>query len=446
MFHSFLFKIGYSIKDRDFLRCYNLIKKNEYKSRDFLQDYQEDRLRKIIHYSYEKIPYYHRLFKSIDLKPEQIKSVEDLEKIPILTKEHIFSHYNEFMPIDLESNEWVRGTTGGSTGEPLQYRMTKKDAIMGLAIMYANWDWAGYKLGDKIAVIAGSSIFPNTGFKMVNSIKAFMLNEKRYSSFDLSHEFMDRMVTQLNKFKPDFIRGYVSSICLFADHIKERKIKINFQPKAVFTTAEVLFEHQRNIIEEVFGCKAFDQYGLNDGGVTAYECGMHNGMHIDMLRSIMEIVDDNGHGVEQGKEGHILATSLHNYAFPFIRYNTQDMGIPSDKVCTCGRKTPMLSKVRGRMFDFVLPPNGKLIHGEFFAHIFWEIEWAKQFQVVQKEKNKLIIRIVPKIKDGIKDEYLEKMKKIIYNRTGPMEIEFEIVDKIEPSPSGKWRFIIRETP
>ncbi len=444
MLHSVLFRIGYSIKDRDFLKCYSFAKENEYMPLSFLQEYQENRLKKIIHYCYEKVPYYHHLFKDLDIKPEQIQSVEDLEKIPILTKDIIRTHYDQFRPADLESQRWVRGSTGGSTGEPLQYRMTKRDETLGLALMFANWGYAAYELGDKVAIIAGSSLYPTARFKFINRAKAFMLNEMRASSFDFSEQYLEKMVRQLNQFKPKYIRGYASSIYLFANFIKERKLKLEFQPKGIFTTAEVLFEPQRKILEEVFASKVFNQYGMNDGGVSAYECEMHCGMHIDMLRSIMEVVDENGHRVKQGEEGHVLATSLHNFAFPFIRYDTKDLGVLADENCTCGRKTQLISKIVGRVSDFIHTPEGRTIHGEFFTHIFWEIAWAKQFQIIQKSKERLVIKIVPNSREDIDNEDLERMKSIISNRTGTMELELEIVDEIETTPAGKWRFIIRE--
>ncbi len=444
MLHSILFKMGYSVKDRDFLKCYKFVKKNEYEPAKVLEELQEMWLKKIIHYSYNKVPYYHHLFKNLDIKPEQIQSVNDLEKIPILTKDIIRTHYDQFKPLSLQSQRWVGGSTGGSSGEPLQYRMTKRDETLGLAMMYANWGYAGYELGDKVAIIAGSSLCPTTKVKFIDSMKAFMLNEKRISSFDLSEQNLFKIVRQLNKFKPRYIRGYASAIYLFASFIKEKELKIDFQPDGIFTTSEVLFEHQREIIEESFRSRVFDQYGLNDGGVSAYECEMHSGMHIDILRSVMEIVDDNGYRVKEGAEGHILATSLHNFAFPFIRYNTGDLGILSAETCPCGRKTQLLSKLIGRVSDFIHTPNGRIIHGTFFSKIFWERSWTKHIQIIQKSNEKLVIRIVPQRQDEVDFADLEKIKHIIYKRTGPINLDFEIVDNIQTTPAGKWRIIIRE--
>ena len=442
--HKSLFIIGYTIKNRNFLKHYNFVKKNEFKSHEELKGYQEEKLQKLIKFSYNQVPYYSKLFKNLYLQPEDIQTIEDLEKLPILTKEMIRNNQKDFIPLDLKEQKYDNSSTGGSTGEPLYYKLSKDDGILGLAILYAKWGNSGYELGDTVGVIAGSSLMPTTKSKLVDNIKAFMMNYKKYSSFDLSEKYMDEIVTGLNKSKPKYLRGYASSIYLFARHIKDKNLKFTFHPKGVFTTAEILFDYQRELIEDVFGCKVFNQYGLNDGGISAFECEMHKGLHVDMIRSIMEVVDENGNQLEAGKEGHILATSLYNYAMPFIRYDSGDLGVLLGKNCECGRHAPLLEKVVGRVSDFIYAPNGNKIHGEFFSHIFYELDWVKQFQIVQKRVDEVIVKIVPDSDDKINENDMERMKRIIINRTGKMDIIIEIIDEIETTKAGKWKFIVSE--
>lgn len=444
MLHKTLFFIGYSFKNKDFMKNYNFVKRYEFESYKTLRRKQEEKLQRLIRFSYNNVPYYSELFKNLNLRPEDIQSIDDLEKLPILTKEIIRNNQNDFIPTNLKEQKYVDGSTGGSTGEPLQYRLSKHDEILGLAIMYAFWGYAGYELGDKVAVIAGSSLMPTTKSKLVDNIKAFMMNYKKYSSFDLNDKYMDEIVTGLNNFKPKYLRGYASSIYLFAKHIKDKDLTIDFDPKGVFTTAEVLFDYQRKLIEEVFGSKVFNQYGLNDGGVSAFECEMHKGLHVDMIRSIMEVVDENGNQLEAGTEGHILATSLHNYAMPFIRYDSGDLGLLSNEWCECGRNTPLLEKIIGRVSDFIYTPKGTKIHGEFFSHIFWKFDWIKQFQIVQRKVDEVIVKIVPESEAMVNESDLEKLKKIILNRAGRINLIVEIVNTIETTKAGKWKFIVRK--
>lgn len=444
MIHKCLFSVGYSLKNLEFLKYYNLSKSCEFSTYENLKRHQEEQLHKIISHAYNNVPYYFNTFNKLNLMPADIQSVEDLQKLPILTKEVMRANPKEFRPHNLKYLKYNTQATGGSTGNPFQYKLSNSDEILGLAIMYANWGYAGYELGDKIGLIAGSSLISSTKSNLVGNIKAFILNEKKFSSFEMSHIYMNDIILKLNICRPLYIRGYASSIYLFAKHVKNTNSKISFTPKGVFTTAEVLFEYQRDVIEDVFNCPVFDQYGLNDGGVSAYECEMHSGLHVDMVRSIMEIVDSCGNQLEPENEGHILATSLYNYAMPFIRYDSGDMGVLSKEKCKCGRHSPLLKKIVGRVSDFIYTPNGKKIHGEFFSHIFWEFGWVKQFQIVQTELNRLTVKIVPDNINEINEFNLDKLNKIILNKTGMLDVVVEVTDRIEPSSAGKWRFILRD--
>ena len=441
MLHKSLFVIGYTFKNKGFLKYYNFVKKNEFESYGKLKKYQKEKLQKLIYFSCNNVPYYSKLFKNLNLKPEDIQSIKDLQKLPILTKEIIRNNQRDFIPANLKEQKYVNGSTGGSTGEPLQYRLSKEDEILGLAILYANWGYGGYELGDKVAVIAGSSLMPSTKSKLTDNIKAFMMNYKKYSSFDLNVKYMDEIVTELNKFKPKYLRGYASSIYLFVKHIKDRDLNIDFHPKGVFTTAEVLFGYQKELVEDVFDCEVFDQYGLNDGGISAFECEMHKGLHIDMLRSIMEVADENGNQLEAGKEGRILATSLYNYAMPFLRYDTGDLGILSDEKCECGRELPLLKKIIGRTTDYLEFSNGAIIGTPILTVLFGKFDII-QYQIVQKDPNTILVNIIKG--ENYREDDEKEIRDTFYKHVGDINIMFNYVDKIETTKAGKWKFIVRE--
>jgi phenylacetate-CoA ligase len=179
---------------------------------------------------------------------------------------------------------------------------------------------------------------------------------------------------------------------------------------------------------------------LNDGGVTANECSEHCGLHIDTERSIMEVVDKDGNQIENG-EGRILATSLYNYAMPFIRYDTGDLGYIIDDVCGCGRGYKLLKELVGRSVDVLVTPEGKNVHGWFFLYIFWEYcKGIKEYQVVQEKIDKIVIKIIPE--EDFDEKQLDKIREIIKKRSGGWLVEFKFVDKIEKTGAGKYKFII----
>jgi len=450
MVRTLLFLVGISLKKPRFLKFYNKIKREEFLPYKELKRNQDEKLRKLISYCYNNVPFYHDLFNKLNLKPENIQTIEDLQKLPILDKKIIRKNWDKFIPKNLAKQKYFYGSTGGSTGEPFKYRISIVDDIIGTALLYTNYNYLGYKFGDKFAFIGGASLLPSSRKYFEEVLRSAMLNMRFYSSFDMSDEGMYEILKNLREFRPKFIKGYSSSLYLLAMFMKDNNQKLNFTPKKIFTTAEVLFNHQRKLIEKVFGSKVIDQYSLNDGGVSAYECEFGTGMHIDMVRSVFEVTNKNGKQLSSG-QGMILATSLYNFALPFIRYDTGDLAILSKKKCKCGKHTPMLSKIIGRVSDFIVTPTGNRIHGEFFSHTFrymengkMPFEWVKEFQIVQKRRDELIINIIPLSKEKINTISLNLLKKIILNRTGKMKLLINITNYIKPTKSGKWQFIVNK--
>ena len=205
---------------------------------------------------------------------------------------------------------------------------------------------------------------------------------------------MDSYVKDLNKFKPMMFIGQPAPLALLAKYIRDNNVRNTYQLNAVFTQGSKLFQQQREVIEEVFNCRVFETYGLNDGGVSACECRKHNGLHIRTERSILEVVDDDGNQITESN-GRILATSIYNYALPFIRYDSEDLGIISDKTCDCGRETRLLQEVTGRVHEYVSSSDGTRIFGHIFTLIFKTMKNIFQFQVVQNQVDEIVISIVP---------------------------------------------------
>lgn len=260
---------------------------------------------------------------------------------------------------------------------------------------------------------------------------------RHYSSYTLSEDNLYKYLQSLNSWKPRFIRGYASSIYLLAKFIEDNHLSIRFHPKAIFTTSEKLLEHQRKMIEKVFNAEVFDNYGLNDGGVSAYECPMHNGLHIDMERSVLEVVDEDGKQIFN-KPGKILATSLFNYALPFIRYDTGDLGIMSLEKCSCGRDTPLLKEIIGRTTDYLIL-NGVTIGSPVLTVLMGKFD-IEQYQIVQNSENSITLRIVKGQTFSDRDE--DFIRKSFFSHVGEITIEFEYVDHITPLQGQKHKFII----
>jgi len=391
----------------------------------------------LMQFVYQNVPYYSHLFDSMGLKPTDIDSIQALRRLPVLTKRIIRERREEMVPRNSHRLRCIPGSTGGSTGESLRYLMSIEDLARGVALLYRGWGYAGYRPGDKTAIIAGSSLIPTTRSAIRKYIISQLRNMRYYSSYGMSDAKMLHYVAAINRFKPDFLRGYVSSIFTLGCFIRDRNLTLRFHPRAVFTTAEKLLEGQRTTIEEIFQTRVFDTYGLNDGGVSAYECEEHCGMHIDMERAILEVVGENGEPVI-GKPGRIIATSLYNYALPFIRYDTGDIGVMIQSACSCGRKLPLLKEIVGRITD-VLDVNGRKIGSPVLTVLFGKFD-IQQYQIIQDSMESLTCRIVKgKAYRRIDEEFIRKS---LISHLGTIHIEFEYVPVIEPHEGNKHKFII----
>jgi Coenzyme F390 synthetase len=437
MLNKYLFTMAHEVGDLSFYPTYRRLVKNQWRRHDELLEEQEQQLRHMVGYAYENVPYYHKLFNRLGLKPGDIRTVKDLEKLPLLNKEIIRENPEDFKPLRLNQMRYTTAATGGTTGTPMQYRLSGFDRFLGGALLYRGWGYGGYRLGDRMVFMAGSSLDVNTKSLLVTRAHEVARNLKKLSSFDMGEREMKEYAGVINDFRPKFIRGYASSIYFFASWMEKNDVKcpgIN----GIFTTSEKLYPAMREKISSVFGCPVFDTYGLADGGVTAFECEEHAGLHIDTEKSVMEVIDSDGRQMSKG-EGRIVATSLYNYAMPFLRYDTGDEGYLLDEPCACGRGYKLLREVNGRTVDVLVTPEGKNVHGWFFLYIFWEQKGIKEYQVIQETLDRIVIQIVPD--EGFDERQLDRVREVVRGRSPGWNLEFRIVDHIERTVSGKYKFI-----
>ena len=430
---------GISIKKK-----FDLLMKTQWWSLNELIEFQNNRVRYLVHHAYKNVPYYHNQWKKIGIHPDNIKTVDDLKKLPIVTKEIIKSNFQDFISLDANKRKKKLNGTGGSTGKPLQYWLDMEAWSMGWAANYRLFTYAGWKFGDKMVYFGGSSIVPaDKNWK--REVKNRLIDRVTpISSFDISDENLKSYYTLLTQIKkPFFLRGYASSVYLLAKFMEENNYKPPEKLRAIFTTAEKLHKFQRETIENVFGVDVYDNYGCNDGGANAGECKEHNGLHISMERAVHGVLTDDDELVyTQDATGSIVLTDLWNFAFPFINYLPEDYVTISFEKCGCGRNLPRVTDIHGRIQDFLVTPEGTKIHGEFISHIFWRVKGVKEFQVIQRKIDELGINIVPE--KNFDSNQISLIKEIIKNKVPSWEVQINLVDEIKKGKNGKYKFVINE--
>lgn len=423
------------------LRYFLSFRKTQFWSAKRLKALQEYKLRLLLEHAYDNVPYYRRMFRYKNLKPQYFGSVEDLVKLPIVTKDDIRQNFGEFMAFNSRDYGPIATATGGSTGEPLRYFIDVRSAGVGEATGWRGWSYAGYKFGDKMAVLAGLSLISVKENLLKAAARKVIRRIVNFPAISLRKEIIDAYAKRMIEFEPKFIRGYPSSIYFFADLLKEKGIE-RIRPRAVLTTAEMLFPHQRKLIGEVFQCDVFDGYGAFDGGTAAFECQEHHGYHIAVERAVIEFVDEDGNPVAEGEDGRIIATDMFNHAMPFIRYDTGDIGVYSSERCPCGRTLPLMKKILGRTTDILQFKTGAVLFGPSLTLIFKDFD-IKQYQVVQTSNDAMVVRIIEGKTYSQKDT--QKIYEVLKGAVGDeVEIKFEFVDYIQPAKSGKWKIVVSQ--
>jgi phenylacetate-CoA ligase len=224
--------------------------------------------------------------------------------------------------------------------------MSRDDYLRSVGVGLAGWLLAGYVLGDRMGIFGGASVASMDAVPWRPSRWDVVLNRRQFSTIALDDDHIAQYWEYIERWKPEYIRGYPFALAQFCRHRPKGDMN-SYRPKAVLTTSEMLTASARATIEGTFDAPVFDAWGLNDGGAAAYECSEHNGMHVDITRAYVETVDDGGRPV-WGVPGRIVVTSLTNRAFPFVRYDTGDVGVLAWRDCGCGRSGLMLTQILGR--------------------------------------------------------------------------------------------------
>lgn len=408
-----------------------------------LQELQNHKLRRLVEHAYLHVPYYRQIFEERKLTPQDIVTTADLVKLPILTKQDIRQNFKQLIVSEQQREKPFLNASSGSTVKPLKYYIDRQVFSVNRAGILRGWGWAGYRLGDRVVTLAGDSMVKSNSASLTGRLRNLIERNLPLGAAQLDEKILSDYAAKISSYQPKFIRGYASAIYLLAAYLKDTN-RTNIKPQAVFTTAEMLLPRQRKLIELQLDCTVFDQYGCYDGGVQAMECAEHCGFHVSVEKVVLEIVDEKQKAVTPGTAGDIIATDLENYTMPFIRYRVGDRAIMTGEPCRCGRGLPLMKSLLGRSSDFITTPGGARVHRVFFDHILEAMPAVKQFQVVQENRERLILKIIPEHRTSeceLKD-IRNSIPVKIADKTGIDNISVKFVNDIPRTSAGKWKFVI----
>lgn len=402
------------------------------------RDYQNRKLREQIIHAYEHVPFYRRIMDHRGLKPRDIQTAEDLRKLPIITKEDILAAGSEaHSAAYARSGNVVRMPTSGSTGSSLTVYSLQQTKRFQWATWWRHRQRFGLDVDDMHAVFSAQKIVPLHQGRSPFWRRCRPLNQIRMSLIHMSDAHMPDFIRRLEQGGMRYYSGYPSAVYLLADYLRSVGHKLENGPQYFVSGAESLMDFQKATIHEWIGCPVTDQYGMGEVVTNISQCE-EGRYHVDMEIGILE----TDHVVAESEEGpvcRVVATSLQNPVMPFIRYDVGDLVTFSSERCPCGRESPVVVRIDGRVESYILTPGGQRI-GRLMT-IFKKAVDVKEAQIVQHQIDALTLRIVRRDSYGpsVEQRILDELRKRVGDR---MQVSIEYMDSIPRPTGGKLRAVI----
>lgn len=410
----------------------NQIKQMQKLSSEEINSWQNIKLQELIKHAYKHTKYYKNLFDSLQIKQDSIKTVKDLQKLPILTKQDIINNYKDLIPDNLKTIPHKQSSTGGSSGDPLKFLLDYNSWSYSNANTIYNWEKTGYKYGNTHIALGSTSLFIDKETSFKHKIYYKLKNKVGLNGVNMSSEVCKEYVSLIRKKKIFYIYGYASSIYLLAKWVIENKEDVSI--KVCFTTSEILTSSFKETILRAFNCKILDCYGASDGGITAFD---HLGGYFEVGYNCILRLDEN----ETSNQGSALLTDLLNYAMPLINYKLGDELVLNDKKNskhTYNGQT--INQVIGRTSDLIQLSNGNILTGPGFTILFKDI--PVDYYCIEKVNDNTIKCYIKKL-SNYKSTHEEIINSTFKKHMGiNTNFSIEYTDNIKYSSSGKRLYFI----
>ncbi|MGE5294046.1 MAG: phenylacetate--CoA ligase family protein [Solirubrobacterales bacterium] len=366
-----------------------------------LHEFQQQRLRTIVRYAYDNVELYRKKWQQFGVHPDDIQTVADLKKLPIITKDDLREGFpdairsREFRPEDC----FTVGTSG-STGSPVRVFVDFDKTMIDFALSEPRY------MGGMPPITFRRAVRDCLVRRNVMFMSIFVNNELAYETlyarmFSLMrHTVVDCLlppsvhIAMINEKKPLYLHTYASVLRNVCAAAKEAGVKMH-HPKLIFTTGEVTDPHLRTLVRETFGTDLLDSYASVEFGFIACECPRHEGLHVFSWKALVELLDPQGRKVPDGQAGRVVVTDLFNRATPLIRYSgLGDYAVRKKDPCSCGRPLPLLGRLEGRMVDSVILPNGQMVHPYSLTLALEDIPHLNKFQIRQERPDHVRVLLV----------------------------------------------------
>lgn len=427
-----VYPLAEKIKGTNSMEWYRRIQNMNTWSREEIRAWQNEQLQRIVDQAYNHTIYWKRIFDERGLKPSDIRTTEDLKKLPILTKEDIRAHYDEIVPDNVKDFRYRKDQTGGSTGEPMRYLVSEDVWGYVAANKIIAWRTTGYRFGDAFMALGSASIFKKKA-PLTRRVLDMIRNEKAVNSMNLDDALCRQYIDILNKKQIHYIYGYASAIYLLAKYALDHQVDMNHM-RGAFTTSENLTDVYRETIEKAFGCGVMDCYGSRDAAVTTYEIE-HGHYHLG-YSAYVELVDEF-----EPNTGTLIATNLLNMAFPLLRYEFGDVAELAPQAVS-SYNGQMLKKIYGRTSDVLRLDNGHVLTSPGFTILMRNFD-VKAYDIQKLSESH--VRMQVQVAEEWNQEQEKKLIAEMQRFCGEgCDFSLEYIDHFEPLKNGKRRYFMND--
>lgn len=434
----FVFPLHERLKGHDSVARLKALERSQWWDVEQIQALQNDKLKTLLVHCARNVPYYRDMFAASGFDPANAAFPDALVDVPVLTKALIRKHTDDLRAND--AGALKRYNTGGSSGEPLVFYMGKDRISHDVAAKWRATRWWDVDIGDRELVVWGSPVELGNQDR-VRIWRDRLIRSALLPAFEMSDAKRDSFIDTICASRPKMLFGYPSAFAYIADRAVETdRCLSDLGISVAFVTSERLYDHQRELIERVFGCPVANGYGGRDAGFIAHQCP-HGSMHISAEDIVVETLDEHGVPTAAGVPGEITITHLCTRHFPFVRYRTGDIGVLGDSACACGRGLPLLSDIQGRTTDFIVAEDGTVMHGLALIYVLRDLAGIELFKIVQDTLTKVTVSLV--VDAGYVAANDEVIRTEFTKRLGAgVEVRVEHVENIPAERSGKFRYVV----
>lgn len=355
------------------------------------------------------------------------------DSLPFLAKEDVRANLDRLLARNADYAQVKLGHTGGSTGLPLAFWYDEAKHELMRAGMMRGFMMSGWRPGQKVLYLWGARQDTGRDGVFDRRLADAIGGEQTIAAVEYTEAGLHAWATRIRRWRPTLIYGYASALAELARFILDRKMVMPDSLIGVYSTAEMLDDSQRLLMEQAYGCKVFNQYGCREVPNIAWEC-RHGRMHVMADLVLLESVPMEG-------EDRLLVTSLTNRIMPFIRYDLGDAGRLLDGACDCGSPFPLMEMGMCRQNDLIRTPGGKRVHPAVFNRLLYGLTQIRQYQWVQAAPDRMVLNLV--CPDRLDADVEARLAADLAREVDPsMGLEVRYVGEILRTAAGKHRFVI----